>query len=151
MQKDNLMFNENWMNNLQFYKNITPFSVTTLKFGDTDFIVSNISSLVIKLMTNNYGYGLFFGVYVEYSDFFSKITELPISADEMETIKTNFATLNCECFRQMIQEKFKLDLRMQNINNSVEIQFYLKNPRQDNQFDCIQIMQDVFNQIAKQA
>ena len=101
--------NENWMNKLQFY---TPFSVTTLKFGDTDFIVSNVSSLAIKLMTNNYGYGLFFGVYVEYVDFFSKITELPISADEMETIKTNFATLNCECFRQMIQEKFKLDLRV---------------------------------------
>ena len=95
--------------------------------------------------------GFFFGVHVEYSDFFSKITELPISADEMETIKTNFATLNCERFRQMIQEKFKLDLRVQDINNSVEIQFYLKNPSQDNQFDCIQIMQDVFNQIAKQA
>ena len=42
-------------------------------------------------------------------------------------------------------------ITVQNINNSVEIQFYLKNPRHDNQFDCIQIMQDVFNQITKQA
>jgi len=145
------MFNENWMNELEFHANPIRIPMTTLKFGDKEIIAPDVSSLVIKLITYINGYGLFFGVYVEYSDFFSKITELPISADEMETIKTNFATLNCECFRQMIQEKFKLDLRVQNINNSVEIQFYLKNPRQDNQFDCIQIMQDVFNQIAKQA
>ena len=142
------MFNENWMNKLQFYKNIAPFSVTTLKFGDNDFIVSNVSSLAIKLMTNSYGYGLFFGVHVEYSDFFSKIAELPISADEMETIKTNSAKLTINPFRQMIKNKFNLDLRVQNINNSFEIQFILANPHQDNQFDCIAIMQDVFKQIS---
>ena len=147
MQKDNLMFNENWMNKLQFYKNIIPFSVTTLKFGDTDFIVSNVSSLVIKLITNSDGYGLFFGIHVEYSDFFIKITELPISTDEVETIKTSVTKLNNKDFRQAIQNKFNLDMMVWSIDDSFEIQFILENRHQDNQFDCIQIMQDIFNQI----
>ena len=86
MQKDNIMFNENWMNKLQFY---TPFSVTTLKFGDTDFSVSNVSSLAIKLMTHSYGYGLFFGVHVAYGDFFSKVTELPMGLIDYLSLNFN--------------------------------------------------------------
>lgn len=148
MQKDNLMFNENWMNKLQFYKNIIPFSVTTLKFGNTDFIVSNVSSLVIKLITNSYGYGLFFGIHVEYSDFFIKITELPISADEVETIKTSVTKLNNKDFRQAIQNKFNLDMMVWSIDDSFEIQFILENSYQDNHFDCVEIMQDIFNQMS---
>lgn len=142
------MFNENWMNELKFYTNTIPFSMTTLKFGDNETIVPNVSSLAIKLITNSYGYGLFFGVHVECSDFFSKIAELPISADEMETIKTNSAKLTIKSFRQSIKNKFNLDLIVWNINNSIEIQFILKNPHQDNHFDCIEIMQYVFKQMS---
>ena len=144
--KDNLMFNENWMNKLQFHKNTIPFSMTVLKFGDNETIVPNVSSLAIKLMTYSNGYGLVFGAFVENGDLISKIAELPISADEFETIKNSIKLTN-KRFRQMIKNKFKLDLIVWKINNSVEIQFILDNPHQDNHFDCVEIMQDIFNQI----
>jgi hypothetical protein len=140
------MFNENWMNELEFHKNTIPFSITTLKFGDKEIIVPNVSSLAIKFVTYSNGYGLVFGAYVEDRDFISKIAELSISADEMETIKTS-TKITHKGFRQAIQNKFNLDIIVWNIKNSLEIQFILKNPHQDNHFDCIQIMQDIFNQI----
>lgn len=140
------MFNENWINKLEFHKNTIPFSMTTLKFGDKEIIVPNVSSLAIKFVTYSNGYGLVFGAYVEDRDFISKIAELSISADEMETIKTN-TKITRKGFRQAIQNKFNLDMIVWNIKNSIEIQFILKNPHQDNHFDCIQIMQDIFNQI----
>lgn len=141
------MFNENWINKLEFHKNTIPFSMTTLKFGDKEIIVPNVSSLAIKFVTYSNGYGLVFGAYVEDRDFISKIAELSISADEMETIKTS-TKITHKGFRQAIQNKFNLDIIVWNIKNSLEIQFILKNPHQDNHFDCIQIMQDIFNQIA---
>ena len=141
------MFNENWMNELQFHKNAIPFSMNTLKFGDNEIIVPNVSSLTIKFITYSNKYKLIFGAFVEDVDLISKIAELPISADEMETIKTNSAKLTRKCFRKMIKNKFNLDLIVWNINNSIEIQFILKNPHEDNHFDCVEIMQDVFNQI----
>lgn len=141
------MFNENWINKLEFHKNTIPFSMTTLKFGDKEIIVPNVSSLAIKFVTYSNGYGLVFGAYVEDRDFISKIAELSISADEMETIKTS-TKITRKGFRQVIQNKFNLDMIVWNIKNSIEIQFILKNPHQDNHFDCIQIMQDIFNQIA---
>lgn len=141
------MFNENWINKLEFHKNTIPFSMTTLKFGDKEIIVPNVSSLAIKFVTYSNGYGLVFGAYVEDRDFISKIAELSISADEMETIKTS-TKITRKGFRQAIQNKFNLDMIVWNIKNSLEIQFILKNPHQDNHFDCIQIMQDIFNQIA---
>lgn len=140
------MFNENWINKLEFHKNTIPFSMTTLKFGDKEIIVPNVSSLAIKFVTYSNGYGLVFGAYVEDRDFISKIAELSISADEMETIKTS-TKITHKGFRQAIQNKFNLDIIVWNIKNSLEIQFILKNPHQDNHFDCIQIMQDIFNQI----
>ena len=121
--------------------------MTTLKFGDKEIIVPNVSSLAIKFVTYSNGYGLVFGAYVEDRDFISKIAELSISADEMETIKTS-TKITRKGFRQAIQNKFNLDMIVWNIKNSLEIQFILKNPHQDNHFDCIQIMQDIFNQIA---
>lgn len=141
------MFNENWMNKLQFHKNTIPFSMNTLKFGDNEIIVPNISSLTIKFITYSNKYKLIFGAFVEDGDLISKIAELPISADEMETIKTNSAKLTRKCFRKMIKNKFNLDLIVWNINNSIEIQLILDNHHQDNHFDCVEIMQDVFNQI----
>lgn len=140
------MFNENWINKLEFHKNTIPFSMTTLKFGDKEIIVPNVSSLAIKFVTYSNGYGLVFGAYVEDRDFISKIAELSISADEMETIKTS-TKITRKGFRQAIQNKFNLDMIVWNIKNSLEIQFILKNPHQDNHFDCVQIMQDIFNQI----
>ena len=97
-------------------------------------------------MTYSNGYGLVFGAFVENGDLISKIAELPISADEFETIKNSIKLTN-KRFRQMIKNKFKLDLIVWKINNSVEIQFILDNPHQDNHFDCVEIMQDIFNQI----
>ena len=141
------MFNKNWMNELEFHKNTIPFSITTLKFGNKEIIVPNVSSLAIKLMTYGISYQLVFGAYVEDRDFISKIAELPISSDEFETIKTNSAKLTRKCFRKMIKNKFNLDLIVWNINNSIEIQFILKNPHEDNHFDCVEIMQEIFNQI----
>ena len=141
------MFNKNWMNELEFHKNTIPFSITTLKFGNKEIIVPNVFSLAIKLMTYGISYQLVFGAYVEDRDFISKIAELPISSDEFETIKTNSAKLTRKCFRKMIKNKFNLDLIVWNINNSIEIQFILKNPHEDNHFDCVEIMQEIFNQI----
>lgn len=141
------MFNENWMNDLKFHKNTIPFAMTTLKFGDKEIFTPNVSSLAIKLMTYSNGYGLVFGAYVEDRDFISKIAELSISSDELETIKTNLTKLNHKDFRQAIQNKFNLDMLVWSIDNTFEIQFNLENRHQDNHFDCIQIMQDVFNQI----
>lgn len=141
------MFNQNWMNELEFHKNTIPFSMTTLKFGDKEIIVPNVSSLTIKFITYSNKYKLIFGAYVEDRDFISKIAELPISSDELETIKTNSTKLTRKDFRQAIQNKFNLDMIVWNINNSIEIQFILKNPHQDNHFDCVEIMQEIFNQI----
>lgn len=141
------MFNKNWMNELEFHKNTIPFSITTLKFGNKEIIVPNVSSLAIKLMTYGISYQLVFGAYVENRDFISKIAELPISSDEFETIKTSVTKLNNKDFRQIIQNKFNLDMLAWSIDNTFEIQFNLENRHQDNHFDCIQIMQDVFNQI----
>lgn len=140
------MFNENWINKLEFHKNTIPFSRTTLKFGDKEIIVPNVSSLAIKFVTYSNGYGLIFGAYVEDRDFISKIAELSISADEMETIKTS-TKITRKGFRQAIQNKFNLDMIVWNIKNSIEIQFILKNPHQDNHLDCVEIMQEIFNQI----
>lgn len=141
------MFNENWMNDLKFHKNTIPFAMTTLKFGDKEIFTPNVSSLAIKLMTYSNGYGLVFGAYVEDRDFISKIAELSISSDELETIKTNLTKLNHKDFRQAIQNKFNLDMLVWSIDNTFEIQFNLENRHQDNHFDCVEIMQDVFNQI----
>lgn len=118
------MFNENWINKLEFHKNTIPFSMTTLKFGDKEIIVPNVSSLAIKFVTYSNGYGLVFGAYVEDRDFISKIAELSISADEMETIKTS-TKITRKGFRQAIQNKFNLDMIVWNIKNSLEIQFIL--------------------------
>ena len=141
------MFNENWMNDLKFHKNTIPFAMTTLKFGDKEIFTPNVSSLAIKLMTYSNGYGLVFGAYVEDRDFISKIAELSISIDELETIKTNLTKLNHKDFHQAIQNKFNLDMIVWSIDNTFEIQFNLENRHQDNHFDCVEIMQDVFNQI----
>ena len=141
------MFNETWMDKLKFYNHTIPFTMATLKFGDKEIVIPNVSSLVIKLMTYSNGYGLVFGAYVEDRDFISKIAELPISSDEFETIKTSVTKLNNKDFRQIIQNKFNLDMLAWFIDNTFEIQFNLENRHQDNHFDCIQIMQDVFNQI----
>jgi hypothetical protein len=141
------MFNENWMNELEFHKNTIPFSMNTLKFGDNEIIVPNVSSLAIKFITYSNNYKIIFGAYVEDRDFISKIAELPISSDEFETIKISVTKLNNKDFRQIIQNKFNLDMLAWSIDNTFEIQFNLENRHQDNHFDCIQIMQDVFNQI----
>ena len=148
--KDNLMFNENWMNKLQFHKNTIPFSMTVLKFGDNETIVPNVSSLAIKLMTYSNGYGLVFGAYVEDGDLISKIAELPISADEVETIKTSVTKINNEDFRQVIHNKFNLGMMVWSIDDSLEIEFFLKNPLQNNHFDCVEIMQYVFKQMSSE-
>lgn len=142
------MFKENWINELQFHENTIPFYMTTLKFGNKEIVVPNISSLVIELMTYINGYGLVFGAYVEDNAFISKIAELPISAKELEIIKTNCTKLDNDDFDQIIQNKFNLDMITWSTENYFSIQFILKNQYQDNHFDCIQIMQDVFNQIA---
>lgn len=141
------MFNENWINKLEFHKNTIPFSMTTLKFGDKEIIVPNVSSLAIKFVTYSNGYGLVFGAYVEDRDFISEIAELSISADEFETIETSVTKLNNKEFRQFIKDKFNLDMLVRSIDNTFEIQFNLENRHQDNHFDCVEIMQDVFNQI----
>lgn len=141
------MFNENWMNELKFHTNTIPFSLTTLKFGDNEIIVPNVSSLGIKLVTYSNGYGIVFGAYVEDRDFISKIAELSISSDELKTIKTNRTKLNHKDFRQAIQNKFNLDMLVWTIDNSFEIQFILENPHQNNHFDCVEIMQDIFKKI----
>lgn len=141
------MFNENWMSELEFHKNTIPFAMTTLKFGDKEIFTPNVSSLAIKLMTYSNGYGLVFGAYVEDRDFISKIAELSISSDELETIKTNLTKLKNKDFHQAIQNKFNLDMLVWSIDNTFEIQFNLENRHQDNHFDCVEIMQDVFNQI----
>lgn len=145
------MFNENWINELYFYKNTIPFSITTLKFGDKETVIPNASSLAIKLMIHSISYALVFGAYVEDRDFISEIAELPISADEFETIETSVTKLNNKEFRQFIKDKFNLDMLVRSIDNTFEIQFNLENRHQDNHFDCVEIMQDVFNQIATQA
>lgn len=141
------MFNKNRMKELEFYTNSIPFSMTTLEFGNYEIIVPNVSSLVIKLMTYSNGYGLVFGAYIEDRNFMSEIAKLSISSDEFKTIKTNYTKLDNKDVRQIIKNKFNLDMMMWTIGNSYEIQFVLKNPNQDNHFDCIQIIQDVFNQI----
>lgn len=141
------MFNENWMNELEFHKNTIPFSITTLKFGNKEIIVPNVSSLAIKLMTYGISYQLVFGTYVEDRNFISKIAELPISSDEFETIKTSVTKLNNKEFRRFIQNKFNLDMLVWTIDNTFEIQFNLENRHQDNHFDCVEIIQDIFNQI----
>lgn len=104
------MFNENWMNELEFHANPIRIPMTTLKFGDKEIIAPDVSSLVIKLITYINGYGLVFGAYLEDSDLISKIAELSISSDEFETIKTNRTKLSHEDFRQAIQNKFNLDM-----------------------------------------
>ena len=141
------MFNENWMNELEFHANPICIPMTTLKFGDKEIIAPDVSSLVIKLITYINGYGLVFGAYLEDSDLISKIAELSISSDEFETIKTNRTKLSHEDFRQAIQNKFNLDMMVWSIDDSFEIQFILENRYQDNHFDCVEIMQDIFNQI----
>ena len=141
------MFNENWMNKLEFHANPIRIPMTTLKFGDKEIIAPDVSSLVIKLITYINGYGLVFGAYLEDSDLISKIAELSISSDEFETIKTNRTKLSHEDFRQAIQNKFNLDMMVWSIDDSFEIQFILENRYQDNHFDCVEIMQDIFNQI----
>ena len=141
------MFNENWMNELEFHANPIRIPMTTLKFGDKEIIAPDVSSLVIKLITYINGYGLVFGAYLEDSDLISKIVELSISSDEFETIKTNRTKLSHEDFRQAIQNKFNLDMMVWSIDDSFEIQFILENRYQDNHFDCVEIMQDIFNQI----
>lgn len=141
------MFNENWMNELEFHANPIRIPMTTLKFCDKEIIAPDVSSLVIKLITYINGYGLVFGAYLEDSDLISKIAELSISSDEFETIKTNRTKLSHEDFRQAIQNKFNLDMMVWSIDDSFEIQFILENRYQDNHFDCVEIMQDIFNQI----
>ena len=141
------MFNENWMNELEFHANPIRIPMTTLKFCDKEIISPDVSSLVIKLITYINGYGLVFGAYLEDSDLISKIAELSISSDEFETIKTNRTKLSHEDFRQAIQNKFNLDMMVWSIDDSFEIQFILENRYQDNHFDCVEIMQDIFNQI----
>lgn len=135
------------MNELEFHKNTIPFSITTLKFGNKEIIVPNVSSLAIKLMTYGISYQLVFGTYVEDRNFISKIAELPISSDEFETIKTSVTKLNNKEFRRFIQNKFNLDMLVWTIDNTFEIQFNLENRHQDNHFDCVEIIQDIFNQI----
>lgn len=142
------MFKENWMNELEFYDSTIPVAMTILEFLNKKIIVPNVSLLVVKLQTYINGHGLIFGTYIEDFDFIIKIAELPISADEFETIKTNCTKLDDKEFRQMIKNKFNLNVTVWPVEDSFEIQFDFENRYQDNHFDCIQIMQDVFNQIA---
>ena len=101
-------------------------------------------------MTYSNGYGLVFGAYVEDGDLISKIAELPISADEVETIKTSVTKINNEDFRQVIHNKFNLGMMVWSIDDSLEIEFFLKNPLQNNHFDCVEIMQYVFKQMSSE-
>ena len=42
------MFNENWMNELEFHANPIRIPMTTLKFGDKQMVYFDVSCLAIK-------------------------------------------------------------------------------------------------------
>lgn len=148
------LLSENWIEKvtLSTFASVPP--MTTLKFGEKQMVYANISSIAIqfpkpywqlsKNITNKEYGNVLFGVTERYDDDIQSDFSICVKKEIIDFFHTNYKKVNQSTFRQIIQEKFGLEME---VDSDHTIYFNLIGNNQDRIIDFGELVNMVFKQI----